>query len=109
MLLHGCKKVAWVLRTDLNIFDNLNGSDWLASVSSFLASASVSNCWLLVKYGSAHFDNRWDLGIDVVVGKMKACSEGALVQQWILVKLDLATGIALVQAHGAVSKIDHFP
>lgn len=64
---------------------------------------------LLQKFGAAHFNDRWNLGIYVVVGKMEACSEGAFVQQWVLVKLDLATGIALVQAHGAVSKVYHFP
>lgn len=57
----------------------------------------------------AHFDDRWDFGIDVVVGEMKACSEGALVQQRVLVKLDLATGIPLVQAHSTVRKVDHLP
>lgn len=57
----------------------------------------------------AHFDDRWDLGIDVIVGKMEACSKGAFVQQRVLVKLDLATGIPLVQAHSTVSKVDHFP
>lgn len=64
---------------------------------------------LLLKCVGAHFDDRWDLRIDVVVCKMEACSEGALVQQRVLVKLDLAAGIALVQAHGAVGKVDHFP
>lgn len=64
---------------------------------------------LLLKYGASHFDYRWDLGIDVVVGKMETCSEGAFVQQRVLVKLDLATSIPLVQAHSTVSKVDHFP
>lgn len=63
----------------------------------------------MLKFGAAHFDDRRDLGIDVVIGKMEACSERAFVQQWVLVKLNLATGIALVQAHGTVSKVDHFP
>lgn len=40
---------------------------------------------------------------------MEACSEGAFVQQRVLVKLDLATSVALVQAHSAVGKVDHFP
>lgn len=64
---------------------------------------------LLLKKGAAHFNDRWNLGIDVVVGKMETCSEGAFVQQWVLVKLYLAAGIALVQAHCAVGKVDHFP
>lgn len=64
---------------------------------------------LFLKFGATHFDDRWDLRIDVVIGKMEACSERALVQQRVLVKLDLATGIPLVQAHSAVSKVDHFP
>lgn len=64
---------------------------------------------LLLKFGAAYFDHRWDLGIDVVVGKMETCSEGAFVQQRVLVKLDLATSVPLVQAHSTVSKVDHFP
>lgn len=58
---------------------------------------------------AAHFDDGWDLGIDVVVGEMETGSEGAFVEQRVLVKLDFATGIPLVQAHGAVSKVDDFP
>lgn len=61
------------------------------------------------KSGAAHFDDRRNLGVDVVVGEMEACSEGAFVQQRVLVKLDLPAGIALVQAHGAVSEVYHFP
>lgn len=40
---------------------------------------------------------------------MEACSEGAFVQQRVLVKLDLATSVPLVQAHGTVGKVDHLP
>lgn len=57
---------------------------------------------------AAHLDDRWDFGIHVVIGKMEACSERAFVQQWVLVKLNLATSIPLVQAHGTVGKVDHF-
>lgn len=39
---------------------------------------------------------------------MKACSVGALVKQWVLVKLNLPAGIALVQAHCAVGKVYNF-
>lgn len=63
----------------------------------------------LLKFGAAYFNNRWDLRVDVVISEMEACSVGTFVQQWVLVKLNLPTGIALVQAHCAVSKVDHFP
>lgn len=64
---------------------------------------------ILLHFVSTHFDDRWDFGIDVVIGKMEAHPEGTFVQQWVLIKLNLATGIALVQTHSAVSKVDHFP
>lgn len=62
-----------------------------------------------VSFRSTHFNDRRDLSVDVVVGEMKACSEGALVQQWVLVKLYLSTGISLVQTHSTVCKVDDFP
>lgn len=63
----------------------------------------------LLKFGAAYFNDRWDLRVDVVIGEMEACSVGTFVQQWVLVKLNLPAGIALVEAHCAVSKVDHFP
>lgn len=57
----------------------------------------------------AHFDDGWDLGVDVVVAEVETGSEGAFVEQRVLVELDLAAGVPLVQAHGAVGKVDHFP
>lgn len=64
---------------------------------------------LVIRFGAAHFDDGWDFGIDVVVAKMQTCSEGTFVQQRVLVKLNLATCVPLVQAHSAVGKVDHFP
>lgn len=40
---------------------------------------------------------------------MEACSEGAFVQERVLVKLNLAASIPFVQTHGAVGKVDQFP
>lgn len=54
-------------------------------------------------------DDGRDLGVDVVVGEVQPRPEGALVQQRVLVELDLAAGVALVQAHGAVGEVDHLP
>lgn len=56
-----------------------------------------------------HLNDRWDFGVDVIVGEVEARPEGALVQQRVLVKLDLATRVPFVQAHGAVCKVDDFP
>lgn len=63
----------------------------------------------MLKFGAAYFNDRWDLRVDVVIGEMEACPVGTFVQQWVLVKLNLPAGIALVQAHCTVSKVDHFP
>lgn len=57
---------------------------------------------------AAHFDDSRDLGADAVVREMEAGSEGAFIQQRILVKLDLPAGVPLIQAHSTVSKVYHF-
>ncbi len=40
---------------------------------------------------------------------MKTSSEGAFVEQRVLIKLDLPARIALIQTNGAVGEIDHLP
>ncbi len=89
-------------------------SEWSIQKGCFPFSILIIkkiNCGnqLLQKRGDAYFDDRWDLRIDVVVGEMKARSERAFVQQRVLVKLNLSTGIPLIQAHSAVGKVDHLP
>lgn len=56
---------------------------------------------------AAHFDDSRYLGVDVVVGEVQACSEGALVEQRVLVELNLPTRVPLVQTHRAVREINH--
>lgn len=59
--------------------------------------------------GAAHLNDRRDLGVDVVVAEVESSPEGAFVQQRVLVELNLATRVPLVQANGAVRKVDHLP
>lgn len=70
--------------------------------------------WFNFKQGTkrrvaSYFDDGWDFAVDVVVGEVEPGSKGALVEQWILIKLDFSTGIPFIQTHCAVRKIYHLP
>lgn len=57
----------------------------------------------------SYFDDGRYFAIDVVVGKVESSSKGALVEQWVLIKLNFPTGIPLIQTHCAICKIYHLP
>ena len=69
----------------------------------------ISAVVVVILFRGPHFDDSWYFRVDIVVGEMEPGSEGALVQQGVLVELNLPAGVALVQAHRAVGKVNHFP